>query len=76
VRVGGRFLFYTHGSILSEVTRGHIMDNELFELAQQLGRLLKSKEKKIATAESCTGGWIAQQLPKFRGVPAGLTEGL
>jgi hypothetical protein len=26
VRVGG-FLFYTHGSILSEVVRGHIMDN-------------------------------------------------
>ena len=41
------------------------MDNELFELAEQLGRLLKSKEKKIATAESCTGGWIAQN--NYRG---------
>jgi nicotinamide-nucleotide amidase len=60
-------LFYTHGSILSEVTRGHIMDNELFELAQQLGRLLKSKEKRIATAESCTGGWISQMITEVPG---------
>jgi len=45
VLVGG-FLFYTHGSILSEVARGHIMDNELFDIAQQLGQLLLSKEKK------------------------------
>jgi nicotinamide-nucleotide amidase len=43
------------------------MDNELFELAEQLGRLLKSKEKKIATAESCTGGWIAQIITEVSG---------
>ena len=43
------------------------MDNELFELAQQLGRLLKLKEKKIATAESCTGGWIAQIITEVSG---------
>ncbi len=43
------------------------MDNELFELAQQLGLLLKSKEKKIATAESCTGGWIAQVITEVSG---------
>jgi nicotinamide-nucleotide amidase len=61
------FLFYTHGSILSEVARGHIMDNELFELARQLGLILKSKEKTIATAESCTGGWIAQIITEVPG---------
>ena len=43
------------------------MDNQLFELAQQLGRLLKLKEKKIATAESCTGGWIAQIITEVSG---------
>jgi len=43
------------------------MDNELFEPAEQLGRLLKSKEKKIATAESCTGGWIAQMITEVSG---------
>jgi nicotinamide-nucleotide amidase len=68
-------LFYTHGSILSEVARGHIMDNELFELAQQLGLLLKSKEKKIATAESCTGGWIAQIITEVSGSSAWFDRG-
>jgi nicotinamide-nucleotide amidase len=69
------FLFYTHVFILSEVARGHIMDNELFELAQQLGQLLKSKEKKIATAESCTGGWIAQIITEVSGSSAWFDRG-
>ncbi len=51
------------------------MDNELFELAQQLGRLLKSKEKKIATAESCTGGWIAQIITEVPGSSAWFDRG-
>ncbi|MFZ2169147.1 MAG: CinA family protein, partial [Methylococcaceae bacterium] len=46
------------------------MDYELFELAQQLGRLLKSKGEKIATAESCTGGWIAQIITEVPGSSA------
>lgn len=51
------------------------MDNELFELAQQLGQLLKSKEKKIATAESCTGGWIAQIITEVSGSSAWFDRG-
>jgi len=51
------------------------MDNELFELAQQLGRLLKSKEQKIATAESCTGGWIAQIITEVSGSSAWFDRG-
>jgi nicotinamide-nucleotide amidase len=51
------------------------MDNELFELARQLGRLLKSKEKKIATAESCTGGWIAQIMTEVPGSSAWFDRG-
>jgi nicotinamide-nucleotide amidase len=51
------------------------MDNELFELAQQLGLLLKSKEKKIATAESCTGGWIAQIITEVSGSSAWFDRG-
>jgi len=43
------------------------MDNELFGIAEQLGRLLKSKNKKIVTAESCTGGWIAQTITEISG---------
>jgi nicotinamide-nucleotide amidase len=51
------------------------MDNELFELAQQLGRLLKSEGKKIATAESCTGGWIAQIITEVSGSSAWFDRG-
>jgi nicotinamide-nucleotide amidase len=43
------------------------MDNELLELAEKLGQSLKAKGKKIATAESCTGGGIAQIITE---VPA------
>jgi nicotinamide-nucleotide amidase len=68
-------LFYNHYGILSEVERGHTMDNELFEIAQQLGQLLKSKEKKIATAESCTGGWIAQTITEVSGSSAWFDRG-
>lgn len=51
------------------------MDNELFELAQQLGLLLKSKEKMIATAESCTGGWLAQIITEVSGSSAWFDRG-
>jgi len=51
------------------------MDNELLELAQQLGRLLKAKEGKIVTAESCTGGWIAQIITEIPGSSAWFDRG-
>lgn len=69
------FLFYTHGSILSEAYEATYMDNELFELAQQLGRFLKSKGRKIAVAESCTGGWIAQMITEVPGSSAWFDRG-
>lgn len=51
------------------------MDNELFELAERLGRTLKAKGYKIATAESCTGGWIAQALTEVPGSSAWFDRG-
>jgi nicotinamide-nucleotide amidase len=74
VLVGG-FLFYTHEPILSEVARGHIMESELIELAEQLGRKLKAGGKTIATAESCTGGWIAQTITEVPGSSAWFDRG-
>ncbi len=36
-------------------------------LATQLGTLLADKDKKIVTAESCTGGWVSQAITQVAG---------
>jgi len=51
------------------------MDKQLFDLAEQLGLLLKANEKKIATAESCTGGWIAELITEVPGSSAWFDRG-
>jgi len=51
------------------------MEPELFELAEQLGRKLKASGKIIATAESCTGGWIAQTITDVSGSSAWFDRG-
>jgi nicotinamide-nucleotide amidase len=51
------------------------MDNELFTLAERLGQSLKAKGHKIATAESCTGGWIAQAITEISGSSAWFDRG-
>ena len=43
------------------------MDHELFTLAQIVGQALQAQQKKLVTAESCTGGWIAQALTDVPG---------
>lgn len=42
-------------------------DNELEALALKLGRALKVRGWRLATAESCTGGWIAKTLTDVPG---------
>ena len=39
----------------------------LIHLAEQVGAALSRKEWMLATAESCTGGWIAQSLTEIAG---------
>ncbi|MGZ4956675.1 MAG: CinA family protein, partial [Methylobacter sp.] len=51
------------------------MESELFKLAEQLGRLLKAGGKTLATAESCTGGWIAQAMTEVPGSSAWFDRG-
>jgi nicotinamide-nucleotide amidase len=51
------------------------MESKLFELAQCLGQRLKTKGFKIATAESCTGGWIAQAITEVSGSSAWFDRG-
>ena len=46
------------------------MDKEIFELSEQLGRELQEREMVVATAESCTGGWISQALTMVPGSSA------
>jgi len=51
------------------------MDSELFALAEQLGQVLLAKATKLATAESCTGGWIAQMMTAVPGSSAWFDRG-
>jgi nicotinamide-nucleotide amidase len=43
------------------------MDAELTELAGRTGALLESAGWMLATAESCTGGWIAEAMTAIAG---------
>jgi nicotinamide-nucleotide amidase len=49
--------------------------NELYELAERLGKWLMASGKMVATAESCTGGWIAQSLTEVPGSSAWFDRG-
>ncbi len=42
-------------------------DSALFELAARVGEALKAQGLMLSTAESCTGGWIAQALTAVPG---------
>ena len=39
----------------------------LFLLSRRTGQALKRKDRRLVTAESCTGGWVAQALTSIAG---------
>jgi len=39
----------------------------LFLLSRRTGQALKGKDRRLVTAESCTGGWVAQALTSIAG---------
>jgi len=43
------------------------MDKQLEALSLKIGNLLKSKELILATAESCTGGWVSKVITDISG---------
>ena len=51
-------------------------DAELVDLAQRLGRALLARNLRVATAESCTGGWIAKALTDIPGSSNWLEGGI
>jgi len=50
-------------------------DDQLNELAKALGQGLHDKEWMLATAESCTGGWVAKTLTDIVGSSAWFERG-
>ncbi len=42
-------------------------DNELYVLAERVGAALKARGLMLATAESCTGGWISEAITAVPG---------
>jgi nicotinamide-nucleotide amidase len=50
-------------------------DLDLAELASRVGRHLLTNQRGVATAESCTGGWIAKSLTDIAGSSQWFIEG-
>ncbi len=48
----------------------NVTEQELRDLAEQLGRCLIAKDMKLASAESCTGGWLAKVITDIPGSSA------
>ena len=44
-----------------------VSDPELYELAERVGLKLRAAGRHLATAESCTGGWVAKTLTDVPG---------
>jgi nicotinamide-nucleotide amidase len=51
-------------------------DDELAALALRLGRTLEARNLRVATAESCTGGWVAKALTDIPGSSRWLEGGV
>ena len=52
-----------------------VLDRVLFTLAKRVGRRLLGQRRRLTTAESCTGGWIAKALTDVPGSSQWFGEG-
>ncbi|MFK8030312.1 MAG: CinA family protein [Gammaproteobacteria bacterium] len=60
----------------SAFTNSALSDDALQEQASRLGALLLNKRLSVATAESCTGGWIAKTFTDVSGSSAWFYGGI
>ncbi|MEW6512438.1 MAG: nicotinamide-nucleotide amidohydrolase family protein [Pseudomonadota bacterium] len=51
------------------------MDRDLLELSEELGQVCRARNLVVATAESCTGGWVAQVITHTAGSSAWFERG-
>jgi nicotinamide-nucleotide amidase len=51
------------------------MDADLVSLSEALGQVCRERGLKVATAESCTGGWVAQVVTHTAGSSAWFDRG-
>lgn len=58
------------------MAESEITEIELEQLAERLSRLLLARGESVATAESCTGGWVAQTLTSIPGSSMWFERGL
>ena len=63
------------GAWLMACMLGWTMISELEKLAEQVGLRLIDRGEMLATAESCTGGWVAQSLTAIAGSSAWFDRG-
>src|SRR5690554_3130309 len=60
-------LYVMERAMLTRSTEKESPMDTLFVQAQRLGMVCREKGLRIATAESCTGGWVAQVLTEIPG---------
>lgn len=56
--------------LLIDLVKEWLVTSEDISLVQSVSRLLKEKKQRMATAESCTGGYIAHQVTSLPGSSA------
>jgi nicotinamide-nucleotide amidase len=52
-----------------------ITDRELARLAARVGQRMRKSQRRVCTAESCTGGWISKTLTDIAGSSDWFSEG-
>ena len=53
-----------------------VSDEDLYKLAAKVGRSLLETRRRLVTAESCTGGWIAKAVTDIAGSSAWYVGGI